>query len=31
MFEAPDRIADLIIRWVDAHTAPVQRADDRGA
>ena len=31
MFEAPDRIADLIVRWVDAHTAPQQRADDRGA
>lgn len=31
MFEAPDRVADLIIRWVDAHTAPQQRAEDRGA
>ena len=31
MFEAPDRIADLIITWVDAHTAPVRQADHRGA
>ena len=31
MFEAPERIADLIITWVDAHTAPVRQADHRGA
>jgi pimeloyl-ACP methyl ester carboxylesterase len=31
MFEAPERVADLIIKWVDAHTAPEQRAEDRGA
>lgn len=31
MFEAPERVADLIIKWVDAHTAPQQRAEDRGA
>lgn len=31
MFEAPDRIAELIVRWVDAHTPPVRQAEDRGA
>ena len=31
MFEAPDRVADLIVTWVDAHSPPVQQADSRGA
>jgi len=31
MFEAPERVADLIITWVDAHTPPVRQADHRGA
>jgi pimeloyl-ACP methyl ester carboxylesterase len=31
MFEAPERIADLITTWVDAHTPPVAVAEDRGA
>jgi len=31
MFEAPDRIAELIVDWVDRHTPPVRQEDDRGA
>lgn len=27
MFEAPQRIADLIVEWVDRHTPPVRQAD----
>jgi len=31
MFEAPEKIADLIITWVDAHMPPLRQADHRGA
>ena len=27
MFEAPQRIADLIVEWVDRHTPPMRQAD----
>ncbi len=30
MFEAPERIANLIIEWVDAHVPPVQQANPAG-
>ncbi|AQT81326.1 alpha/beta hydrolase [Mycolicibacterium litorale] len=30
MFEAPQRIADLIVDWVDAHVPPVAREDSAG-
>jgi len=30
MFEAPEKIADLIGEWVDRHTQPVRRAGSEG-